>query len=164
MNYQIGKPCVKNQKKVKQQVETVKNDLMQLTELLEFLSSLTEEKLVQLSITEQLETAHIYLKGLLDRSQAFQVPYADEDYTDPFINPDAVNPDTLSQVNIAAIKHEARRVQKLTNQLSTSLSKIRVGLGEHQKPWVATQEVSQINHVVESAINDLAIDWLVSVE
>ena len=164
MNYQIGKPCVKNQKKVKQQVESVKNDLMQLTEILEFLSSLTEENLVQLSISEQLETAHISLKGLLDRSHAFQVPYADEAYTDPFINQDAGNPDTLSQVNISAIKHEARRVQKLTNQLSTSLSKIRVGLGEHQKPWVATQEVSHINQVVESAINDLAIDWLVSVE
>ncbi len=164
MNYQIGKPCVKNQKKVKQQVETVKNDLMQLTEILEFLSSLTEEKLVQLSISEQLETAHISLKELLDRSHAFQVPYAYEAYTDPFINQDAGNPDTLSQVNFVAIKHEARRVQKLTNQLNTSLSKIRVGLGEHQKPWMAPQEVSQINQVVESAINDLAIDWLVSVE
>jgi len=164
MNDQIGKPCVKNQKKIKQQVETVKNDLMQLTELVEYLSNLTEENLVRLSISEPLEAAHLNLKRLLDQGCAIQVPYIDDVYIEPFVDQDAEHSGSPSQVNISTIKQEARRVQKLTNQLSTSLNKIRVGLGEHQKPWVAPQEVRQINQVVEAAINDLAIDWLVSVE
>ena len=58
------------------------------------------------------------------------------------------------------VRREAKRANKLANQLTDSIGKIRMGLGENQDAGVIPEDILQIKQAFGNTINDFGSDVL----
>ena len=58
------------------------------------------------------------------------------------------------------VRREAKRANKLANQLTDSIGKIRMGLGENQDAGVIPEDILQIKQAFGNAVNDFGSDDL----
>lgn len=61
---------------------------------------------------------------------------------------------------MTTVRREAKRANKLAGQLTSSIIRIRVGLGEYQNQSVAPEDLVQINQALGNVVNGLASDWV----
>jgi hypothetical protein len=57
------------------------------------------------------------------------------------------------------VRKDAKRANKLANQLTLTLTKIRAGMGGLQSQAPAPEDIEQINQVVSNAVHGLTSEW-----
>jgi hypothetical protein len=139
------------------QLEIIQNDLMRLSDLINQLSELSEKELTGFDFTNSLEEIHLCLKRFEARCQVIQTRRYEDEIADG-IDEESFETNFQENENWMKVRREAKRANKLAAQLTSSLGKIRAGLGEYQS--AIPDDLVQINRTVGNVVNGLASDWV----
>jgi len=159
MNCLLTKPISKQHISLSSQLETIQEDLVRLCGFVSQLSGLSDEQLAACEITDQLDSIHRCLSRFEARCLAIQIAAYEDEFAAP-VNDESYEMVFPENNNWTVVRREAKRANKLANQLTSSLSKIRAGLGEYQNPGAIPEDIVQINKAVGNAVNGLASDCL----
>lgn len=159
MNYFLDKNTQKHKPKLCLQLETIQDDLLRLSALVNQISELSENELTRCDILDQLEEIHLWVSRFEASCRMIQAAGYEDDFTDD-INEESFETNLQENKNWTIVRREAKRAHKLADQLTSSLIKIRAGLGEHQHQNAVPEDLIQINRVVGNVVNGLASDWV----
>jgi hypothetical protein len=154
----LGKPITKQHVSLSVQLETIQEDILRLSRFVAQLSGLSDEVLAVFEISDQLQTIHHCLKRFEAHCLAIQVAPFENEFADPFID-ESCETIAFPDHDWGDIRKDAKRANKLANQLTLTLTKIRSGLGGSQAHAHVPEEILQINQVVGNAVSALASDW-----
>ena len=159
MNCLLTKPISKQHISLSSQLETIQEDLVRLSGFVSQLSGLSDEQLAACEIADQLDSIHRCLTRFEARCKAIQVAAYEDEFAAP-VDDESYEIAFPENNNWTNVRREAKRANKLASQLTSSLSKIRAGLGEYQNPGVIPEDIVRINQAVGNAVNGLASDCL----
>lgn len=159
MNCLLTNPITKQHTSLSTQLETIREDLARLSGFVSQLSGLTDEQLAACEITDQLDSIHRSLSRFEARCMAIQVAAYQDEFA-ASIDDESYGMDFPENNNWTNVRREAKRANKLVNQLTSSLSKIRAGLGEYQNLGVIPEDIVRINQAFGNAVSSLASDCL----
>lgn len=159
----ITKPISKQHTRLSTQLETIQSDLSRLSWFISQLSGLPDNELAAVEISDQLQTIHNCLNRFEARCMAIQIT-AYEDESDAPVNEESFETNFPEINDWTTVQREARHANKLARQLTSSLSKIRIGLGEHRITGAIPEDIDQINRVVGNAVNGLTSEWNTNLE
>jgi len=159
MNCLLTKPISKQHTSLSSQLEIIQEDLVRLSGFVSQLSGLTDEQLAACEIADQLDSIHRCLTRFEARCMAIQVAAYEDEFAAP-VNEESSEMAFPENNNWTTVRREAKRANKLASQLTSSLSKIRAGLGEYQNPGAIPEDIVRINQAVGNAVNGLASDCL----
>ncbi|MBA4376955.1 MAG: hypothetical protein C0401_12400 [Anaerolinea sp.] len=154
----LGKSITKQRESLSAQLETIQEDIVRLSRFVSQLSGLTDEELAVFEITDQLQTIHRCLNRFEARCLAIQIAVYEDEFAAP-VGEEAFETITPVNNNWTTVRREAKRANKLASQLTSSLSKIRSGLGEHQDQGPIPEDIVQLNQAVGNIVSGLAADW-----
>ena len=140
------------------QLETLQEDLLRLSGFVTQLAGLSDEELATYEISDQLDSIHRCLNRFETRCLAIQIAAYENEFADPFID-ESCETIAFQDHDWGDIRKDAKRANKLANQLTLTLTKIRSGLGGSQAYAHIPEEILQINQVVGNAVCALASDW-----
>jgi hypothetical protein len=141
------------------QLETLQEDLQRLSELMPQLAGLPDEEVAAFEISDQFQNIHRCLNRFEARCVAIQITAYEDEYAAP-VDEESIEPALPVNNDWTIVRREAKRVNKHSSQLTSSLSKIRAGLGEYQNPGVVPEDIIRINRAVGNAVSGLASDCL----
>lgn len=159
MNCLLSKPITKQHTSLSTRLETIQEDLVRLSGFVSQLSGLTDEQLAACEITDQLDSIHRCLSRFEARCLSMQISAYEDEFAAP-VDDEAYEMAFPENSIWTTVRREAKRANKLASQLTSSLSKIRAGLGEYQIPGVIPEDIVRINQAVGNAVNGLASDCL----
>lgn len=163
MNCLLGKPIIKQYTSLSSQVETIQDDLLRFSQFVSQLSELTDEELAAFDISDELQTIHHCLNRFETHSLAIQIAAHEDEFSAPV----EYEPTVMTfpgDKNWASVRREAKHVNKLASQLTTSLNKIRAGLRDHKFQDMVPEDIAQINQTVGNAVSGIASDWMTSLD
>ena len=140
------------------QLETLQEDLLRLSGFVTQLAGLSDEELAAYEISDQLDSIHRCLNRFETRCLAIQIAAYENEFADPFID-ESWETIVFPDHDWGDIRKDTKRANKLANQLTLTLTKIRSGLGGSQAYAHVPEEILQINQVVGNAVSALASDW-----
>ncbi len=126
------------------QLEIIQNDLMRLSDLINQLSELSEKELAGFDFVNSLEEIHLCLNRFEARCQVIHTALYVVEFADG-IDEESFETNFQESKNWATVRRETKRANKLAGQLTTSLGKIRAGLGEYQNQSAVPEDLVQIN-------------------
>ena len=159
MNCLLTKPITKQHTSLSTQLETIREDLVRLSGFVSQLSRLTDEQLAACEIADQLDSIHRCLTRFEARCMAIQVAAYEDEFAAP-VDEESYEMAFPENNNWTTVRREAKRANKLANQLTNSLGKIRAGLGEYQNPGAIPEDIVRVNQTVGNAVSSLASDCL----
>jgi hypothetical protein len=159
----LGKPNTKVRASLSSQVETIQDDLIQFSQFVSQLSGITDEELAVFDISEELQTIHHCLKRFEAHCLAIQIATYEDKISATFDHEPAVMT-FPGDKNWTSVRREAKHVNKLASQFTSSLNKIRAGLRDHQDQDVVPEDIVQINQVVGNAVSGIASDWITNLD
>ena len=141
------------------QIETLQDDLLRVSDLLNQLSGLSEKEIVDLEISERLEEIHLCLKRFEVNCRNIHIPLYVDEFTDCTAE-ESFESNFPENKNWTAVRREAKRAHKLAGQLTGSLKKIRANLGERPDQCAIPDDLVQTNREVGNVVSKLASDWI----
>jgi hypothetical protein len=159
----LGKPITKEYASLSSQVETIQDDLLRFSQFVSQLTLLTDEELATIDIFDELQTIHHCLNRFETHSLANQIGAHEDEFSAPV----EYEPTVMTfpgEKNWTSVRREAKHVNKLASQLTSSLNKIRAGLREHQFQDLVPEDIAQINQVVGNAVSGIASEWITNLD
>jgi hypothetical protein len=141
------------------QVVTLQEDLSRLSSIVTHLARLSDEALSAFDISDQLDSIHRCLNRFEARCIAIQATAYENELVESFIDEEICSDLVFPNHTWEDVRKDANRANKLANQLTLSLTKIRYGLGGLQSQTPAPEDIEQINQVVSNAVTGLAAEW-----
>ena len=141
------------------QLETIQEDLTRLFGYVCQLSDLSLEQLETLDIEDQVDEIHSSLRRFEARCMATRVMTNEDEFTQMASDVTEISsPKSTGDWN--TVRREAKRANKLASQLTDSIRKIRMGLGENQVAGVIPEDILQIKQAFGNAVNDFGSEDL----
>ena len=141
------------------QLETIQEDLPRLFGYVSQLSDLSLEQLETLGIEDHVDEIHSSLRRFEARCMANRVLTNEDEFTQMANEvTEILSPKSTGDWN--TMRREAKRANKLANQLTDSIRKIRMGLGENQDAGVIPEDILQIKQAFGNTVNDFGSDDL----
>ncbi|MGV7975327.1 MAG: hypothetical protein AB2L16_00330 [Anaerolineaceae bacterium] len=141
------------------QLETIQEDLTRIFEYVSQLSNLSLEQLETLEIEDQVDEIHSSLRRFESRFMSNRVLTNDDEFAQMASDVTEI-PSPKSTGDWNTVRREAKRANKLASQLTDSIRKIRMGLGENQDAGVIPEDILQIKQAFGNAVNDFGSDDL----
>ena len=141
------------------QLETIQEDLTRLFGYVCQLSDLSLEQLETLDIEDQVDEIHSSLRRFEARCMANRVMTNEDEFAQMASDVTEI-PSPKSTGDWNTVRREAKRANKLASQLTDSIRKIRMGLGENQDAGVIPEDILQINQAFGNPVNDFGSDDL----
>ena len=141
------------------QLDTIQDDLTRLFGYVSQLLDLSLEQLETLDIEDQVDEIHGSLRRFEARCMANRVMTNEDEFAQ--MANDAIeitSPKSTGDWN--TVRREAKRANKLASQLTDSIRKIRMGLGENQDAGVIPEDILQIKQAFGNTVNDFGADDL----
>ena len=141
------------------QLDTIQDDLTRLFGYVSQLLDLSLEQLETLDIEDQVDEIHGSLRRFEARCMANRVMTNEDEFAQ--MANDAIeitSPKSTGDWN--TVRREAKRANKLVSQLTDSIRKIRMGLGENQDAGVIPEDILQIKQAFGNTVNDFGSDDL----
>jgi hypothetical protein len=132
---------------------------MRLSDLINQLSDLSDKQLTSFDFANSLEEIHICLNRFEAMCQVIQTRSYEHEIADR-IDEESFETNLPENKNWMKVRREAKRANKLAAQLTSSLGKVRAGLGEYQNQSAVPEDLVQINQTVGNVVNGLASDWV----
>jgi len=140
------------------QLETIQEDLTRLFGYVCQLSDLSLEQLETLDIEDLVDEIHSNLRRFEARCMANRVMTNEDEFAQMASDVTEI-PSPKSTGDWNSVRREAKRANKLANQLTLTLTKIRAGMGGLQTQAPAPEDIEQINQVVSNAVHGLNSEW-----
>ena len=141
------------------QLETIQEDLTRLFGYVSQLLDLSLEQLETLDIEDQVDEIHGSLRRFEARCMANRVMTNEDEFAQMANDViEITSPKITGDWN--TVRREAKRANKLASQLTGSIRKIRMGLGENQDAGVIPEDILQIKQAFGNAVNDFGSDVL----
>ena len=140
------------------QLETLQDDLQRLSAYITELSDLSPSELAALKVDDQLDTIHNCLQRFETRFLSVRITACEYEFVTP-IEDEQTEATLASDLNFKTIRSNARRANKLAGQLTSTITRIRSGLGQLQNPAMIPQDILQLNQVVGNAVDGLTTEW-----
>jgi len=141
------------------QLETIQEDLPRLFGYVCQLSDLSLEQLETLDIEDQVDDIHSSLRRFEARCLAHRLMTNEDEFAQMASDVTEI-PSPKSTGDWNTVRREAKRANKLASQLTDSIRKIRMGLGENQDAGVIPEDILQIKQAFGNAVNDFGSDDL----
>jgi len=141
------------------QLETIQEDLTRLFGYVCQLSDLSLEQLETLDIEDQVDEIHGSLRRFEARCMANRVMTNEDEFAQMASDVTEI-PSPKSTGDWNTVRREAKRANKLASQLTDSIRKIRMGLGENQDAGVIPEDILQIKQAFGNPVNDFGSDDL----
>lgn len=141
------------------QLETIQEDLTRLFGYVCQLSDLSLEQLETLDIEDQVDEIHSSLRRFEACCMANRVMTIEDEFAQMASDVTEI-PSPKSTGDWNTVRREAKRANKLASQLTDSIRKIRMGLGENQDAGVIPEDILQIKQAFGNAVNDFGSDDL----
>ncbi len=155
----LTRPTKKQHSRLSSQLATILEDLTRLSRFTYQLSDLTDEQLESFDIADQLDAIHCCLNRFEAHCMAIKIASYEDEFAAPVVEEsEFAFPRLTGDWN--TVRREVKRVNKLSGQLTESLSKIRAGLSENQYPVGSSEDIRRINQILGNDINGLASDCL----
>ena len=154
-----GNHTTKQNRSLSGKFETIQADLRRLSAFANQLSGLSDEQLATFEITDQLEAIHRCLNRFEARCLAIQFAAYEDEFAAP-VDEESLETNFQENNNWTTVRREAKHANKLASQLTSSFSKIRTGLGQHQDQAAAPDDIVQLSQAVGNAVRGLASDCL----
>ena len=141
------------------QLDTIQDDLTRLFGYVSQLLDLSLEQLETLDIEDQVDEIHGSLRRFEARCMANRVMTNEDEFAQ--MANDAIeitSPKSTGDWN--TVRREAKRANRLANQLTDSIRKIRTSLGENQDAGVIPEDILQIKQAIGNTVNDFGSDDL----
>jgi hypothetical protein len=145
------------------QLETLQDDLLRVSDLLNQLSGLSEKEIVDWGIVDRLEEIHLCLKRFEVSCQNIHMALYEDEFADS-VDEESFESNFPENKNWTAVRKEAKRAHKLAGQLTGSLKKIRASLEECPDQCAVPDDQLQANREVGSVVSELASGWIQSQE
>lgn len=159
----LGKPITKECASLSSQVETIQDDLLRFSQFVSQLALLTDEELTAIDISDELQTIHNCLNRFEAHCLAIQIVAHEDEFSAP-VEYEPTEMTFPGDKNWASVRREAKHVNKLASQFTSSLNKIRASLRDHQDQDVVPEDIVQINQVVGNAVNGIASNWITGLD
>jgi len=159
MTCQLDKHTQKQNRRLADQVVTLQEDLSRLSGIVTHLAELSDEGLAAYDIADQLDSIHRCLNRFEARCLSIQVAAYDNEFSEPFIDEEICGELVFPNHKWEDVRKDAKRANKLANQLTLTLTKIRAGMGGLQSQTPAPQDIERINQVVSNAVHGLTSEW-----
>ena len=140
------------------QLETLQDDLQRLSAYITEFSNLSPSELAALKLDDQLDTIHNCLQRFEARFLSIRVAACEYEFVTP-IEDEQNQASIATDMNFKTIRSNARRANKLAGQLTSTITRIRSGLGQLQNQTTIPQDILQINQVVGNAVDGLTSEW-----
>jgi len=140
------------------QLEILRGDLLRLSGFVTQLARCSDGALAALDIADQLDDIHRFLNRFEARCLQIQIAACENEFPEPSMD-DSFEATGFPQQAWNSIRKDAKRANKLTNQLTLTLTKIRSGLGGLQEQAPVPEEIEQINQVIGNTVSGLAAEW-----
>ena len=141
------------------QLETIQEDLTRLFGYVSQLLDLSLEQLETLDIEDQVDEIHGSLRRFEARCMANRVMTNEDEFAQMANDViEITSPKITGDWN--TVRREAKRANKLASQLTGSIRKIRMGLGENQDAGVIPEDILQIKQAIGNTVNDFGSDDL----
>ena len=141
------------------QLDTIQEDLTRLFGYVSQLLDLSLEQLETLDIEDQVDEIHSNLRRFEARCMANRVMTNEDEFAKMASDVTEI-PSLKSTGDWNTVRREAKRANKLANQLTDSIRKIRMGLGENQDAGVIPEDILQIKQAFRNGISDFGSDDL----
>ena len=141
------------------QLDTIQEDLTRLFGYVCQLSDLSLEQLETLDIEDQVDEIHGSLRRFEARCMANRVMTNEDEFAQMASDVTEI-PSPKSTGDWNTVRREAKRANKLASQLTDSIRKIRMGLGENQDAGVIPEDILQIKQAFGNPVNDFGSDDL----
>jgi hypothetical protein len=149
----------KQNRRLYDQVVTLQEDLSRLSEIVTYLAGLSDEASAAFDISDQLDSIHHCLNRFEARCLAIQVAAYENEFVEPYIDEEISAELVFPNHRWDDVRKDARRANKLANQLTLTLTKIRTGMGGLQSQSPVPEDIEQINQVVSTAVHGLTSEW-----
>jgi hypothetical protein len=159
MTCYFDKHTQKQNQRLADQVVTLQEDLSRLSGIVKHLAELSDEALAAFDIADQLDSIHRCLNRFEARCFSIQVAAYDNEFSEPFIDEEICGELVFPNHKWEDVRKDAKRANKLANQLTLTLTKIRAGMGGLQSQVPAPEDIEQINQVVSNAVHGLTSEW-----
>ena len=159
MTCYLDKHTQKQNRRLYDQVVTLQEDLSRLSEIVTYLAVLSDEASAAFDISDQLDSIHNCLNRFEARCLAIQVAVYENEFVEPYIDEEISAELVFPNHRWEDVRKDARRANKLANQLTLTLTKIRTGMGGLQSQPPVPEDIEQINQVVSTAVHGLTSEW-----
>lgn len=159
MTCYLDKHTQKQNQRLADQVVTLQEDLSRLSGIVTHLAELSDEALAAFDIADQLDSIHRCLNRFEARCLSIQVAAYDNEFSEPFIDEEICGELVFPNHEWENVRKDAKRANKLANQLTLTLTKIRAGMGGLQSQAPAPEDIERINQVVSNAVHGLTSEW-----
>ena len=159
MTCYLDKHTQKQNQRLADQVVTLQEDLSRLSGIVTHLAELSDEALAAFDIADQLDSIHRCLNRFEARCLSIQVAAYDNEFSEPFIDEEICGELVFPNHKWEDVRKDAKRANKLANQLTLTLTKIQSGMGGLQSQAPAPQDIERINQVVSNAVHGLTSEW-----
>jgi len=160
MTCALDKHTQKQNLRLAEQVVTLQEDLSRLSGIVTQLAELSDEGLAAFDIADQLDSIHRCLNRFETRCLSIQIAAYDNEFAEPFMNEENCGELFFPNHTWEDIRKDARRANKLANQLTLALTKIRAGMDGLQPQAPAPEDIERINHTVTRVIQGLTSEWI----
>jgi len=141
------------------QLDTIQDDLTRLFGYVSQLLDLSLEQLETLDIEDQVDEIHGSLRRFEARCMANRVMTNEDEFAQMANDViEITSPKSTGDWN--TVRREAKRANRLANQLTDSIRKIRTSLGENQDAGVIPEDILQIKQAIGNTVNDFGSDDL----
>ena len=140
------------------QLETLQDDLQRLSAYITEFSNLSPSELEALKVDDQLDTIHNCLQRFEARFLSIRVAACEYEFITP-IEDEQTQASIATDMNFKTIRSNARRANKLADQLTSTITRIRSGLGQLQNPVGIPEDILQLNQAVGNAVDGLTSEW-----
>lgn len=159
MTCYLDKHTQKQNRRLYDQVVTLQEDLSRLSEIVTYLSGLSDEASAAFDISDQLDSIHHCLNRFETRCLAIQVAAYENEFVEPYIDEEISAELFFPNHRWEDVRKDARRANKLANQLTLTLTKIRAGMGGLRSQSPVPEDIERINRVVSTAVHGLTSEW-----
>ena len=140
------------------QVETLQEDLQRISGLVAQLIELSDEELAILEISDHLDAIHRSLNRFEARCLTLHVATHENEFPDPFMG-DFCKPVSHPNLDWGDVRKNAKRANRLANQLTLTLHKIRSHMDGVQAQNYIPKDIVQINMTIDNGVGALASEW-----
>jgi hypothetical protein len=159
MTCYLDQDTQKQNQRLADRVVTLQEDLSRLSGIVTHLAELSDEGLAAIDIADQLDSIHRCLNRFEARCLSIQGAAYDNEFSEPCMDEEICGERVLPNHKWEDVRKDAKRANKLANQLTLTLTKIRYGFGGFQVQSLAPKDIDQINQAVSNTVSGLAAEW-----
>ena len=159
MTCRLDKHTQKQSRKPINQLVTLQEDLTRLSETVTCLTGLSDEMLAAFDISDQLDSIHRCLNRFETRCLAIKITSFENEFVKPNNAEEMSAELVFPNHRWEDIRKDAKRANKLANQLTQTLTKIRSDMTGLQITTDAPEDLKQINQTVSNAVRGLNAGW-----